>query len=206
MLNSDYRCRKATLQDPIEKIAKYIYLTDPYIYPKISPSPKDTAWIELIGACLTKEDNIFSIRHITVVTCGDEIVGIACVVPCGKKLTFSEDIPIPEALSGSILPVIEGYFAPLIAESLSYRGYNIVNICIDENHRGKGVGKQLMTHCIREYADNTLHLDAIAANLAAVRLYQAVGFRISGQYMGFSGDSTPLSCYHMVRPASVGGE
>ena len=199
MQKFDYCCRSAASCDNIEQIAKYIHLTDPYIYPKITPHPGDKAWVDLIAECLTKADNLFSLRHISVVTYGDDIVGIACTIPCGKKLTFSEGITIPQTLRNSISPVIEGYFHPLLEESYQYSGYNIVNVCIDENHRGRGVGKQLMAHCIRQYGSDTIHLDTIASNLAAVKLYTQSGFAISGQYMGYSGDDTLLPCYHMIR-------
>ena len=201
MPNSDYCCRSATAQDSVAQIAKYIYLTDPYIYPKITPDPSDKAWVHLISGCLSKENNLFSLRHISVVTYRDDIVGIACTIPCGQKLTFAEGIVIPPALHNGIKPVIDGYIQPLLEESYCYSGHNIVNVCIDEHHRGRGIGRQLMSHCIRQYGSDTLHLDTIASNAAAVKLYTVSGFEIDSEYLGFSGDDTPLPCYHMVRNA-----
>ncbi len=60
MLNSNYICRKATPRDSIALIAKYIHLTDPYIYPAITPNPTDEEWVELISRCAVNKDNIYS--------------------------------------------------------------------------------------------------------------------------------------------------
>lgn len=201
MPNSDYRCRPATVRDDIARIARYIHLTDPYIYPHITPDPDDREWTELIRRCSQKSDDLFSLRHISVVTHRDTIVGIACVIPCGQRLSFAADIPIPDTLASSIGAVMDGYFTPLLEESQALSGWNIVNICIDSDHRRKGVGKLLLDYCIRQYGSGTIHLDAIAANAAAVSLYRRAGFTVGGEYFGFSGDDSPLPCYHMIKHA-----
>lgn len=199
MQNSDLRCRKATLSDNIGVIAKLIHLTDPYIYPAICRDPLDEAWSELISRCIKSKNNVFSLDHITVVTHGDNIVGIAVVIPCPKKISFTDDIAIPKKLSYTIKNVDEGYFVPLAEESLSYNGYNIVNFCIDEGYRGNGIGAFLMEYCINEYGLYDVHLDVVSSNKAAVTLYKKFGFETTNEYMGFSGDDSELPCYHMVR-------
>lgn len=199
MLNSKCFCRKAIVDDDVEKIAKYIYLTDPYIYPKISSNPSDTLWTHFISDCLKSPSNIFYIENISVVVCDTDIVGVACVIPCQRKLSIIEKIQLPIELSQKILPVIEGYFDPLIEESYLYSGYNIVNICIDEKHRGKGLGNLLMSHCVGAYGTQLIHLDVIASNVSAVQLYKKFGFQIEKEYMGYSGDDSLLPCYHMIR-------
>jgi len=199
MSNYNYCCRKATLCDDTRKIAEYIHLTDPFIYPKITLNPGDNEWVQFISNCLTKKNNIFYIGNISVVMCDCDIIGVACVIPCQKELTITKDIELLPTISDNIQPVIEGYFAPLIEESYLYSGYNIVNICIDEKHRNKGLGSLLMTHCIEEYGAQTIHLDVIASNENAIKLYKNFGFEIKNEYMGFSGDSTLLPCYHMIR-------
>lgn len=196
---SDYYCRKATEQDDVAKIAKYIHLTDPYIYPKIAPDPTDEAWVSIVSQCLKRKDNVFSLCNFTVITYGDEIVGLSCIIPCGKRLTFSEGIIVPHTFLNGISQVNAGYFDPLIEENCIYSGYNFVNVCIDEAHQGKGVGERLLRYCIAQHDGSTLHLDVIASNTAAIRLYEKVGFRICNEYLGFSGDDTLLPCYHMMR-------
>lgn len=198
-MNSDYFCRKATLNDNLEQIAKYIHLTDPYIYPKISSDPSGSSWINFISECVRTPDNVFNIKNISVVIYGSDIVGIACVIPCKKKLTITNDIHIPSEISDRIQAAVEGYFNPLIEESYFYDGYNIVNVCIDEKYRGKGLGSLLMSHCIHEYGSDTIHLDVIASNESAIQLYKKYGFKIENEYLGYTGDDTLLPCYHMIR-------
>ena len=199
MSNYNYICRKASFDDDFEQIAKYIHLTDPYIYPTITQNPTDKIWINFISECLKIPNNIFCIENISVIIHYSDIIGIACVIPCKKELTIFEDFKKPIKLSDNIQSVIDGYFKPLIQESLTYDGYNITNICIDEDYRNKGLGGALMAHCIKEYGSQVLHLDVIAANKTAVHLYQKFGFRIESEYFGFSGDTIPLPCYHMIR-------
>ena len=181
-----------------EKIAAYIYLTDDYIYPCICESPTDQVWVDLIRQCMQTEGNLFHIDNLSVITHKEEIVGIACVIPCGAKMNFSEHIQIPEGLYQRLQLTIDGYFLPLLAESQEFTGHNITNICIDENYRGKGLGKLLMAHCIKEYGSGVIHLDVIADNESAVRLYRNSGFVITNEYMGFSGNGSDLPCYHML--------
>lgn len=199
MLNSNCFCRKATLKDDFEKIAKYIHLTDPYIYPAISLNPDDKSWICFVSECLRNPSNIFFIDNISVVICESDIVGIACVIPCQKDLTIVSDINIPINISQNLGSVINGYFDPLIEESKLYSGYNIVNVCIDEKYRGKGLGSLLMSHCVDTYGHNIIHLDVIASNTSAIQLYKKYGFQIEKEYLGFSGKDTLLLCYHMTR-------
>lgn len=198
MKASDYICRKALPGDSIPDIAKYIHLTDPYIYPAITCDPCDPDWEKLIASAMVQKNSIFSLSCLSVVLYKEKIIGIACVIPCGIPLSFN-GVTVPESLKNGFIKVEEGYFSPLIKESADLNGYNITNICIDEEHRGVGVGTLLLQHCIEEYGTRTLHLDMIASNSAAIRLYKKFGFEIAYTYNGFSGSDSPLLCYHMIR-------
>lgn len=202
MKNNNYVFRKALHEDNVSDIAKYIHLTDPYIYPTIASNPRDPDWVALISDATTKERTLFSLSNISVALHNGIIVGIACVIPCGTPIGLREMITVPERLKSRFDIAYEGYFLPLIAESINLEGYNITNICVDPQHRGKGVGDNLLKHCINEYGSSTLHLDVIADNLAAKNLYKKNGFEIIKSYNGFSGDGSPLPCYHMIRKPS----
>lgn len=199
MLNRECYCRKADLNDDIRAIAKYIHFTDPYIYPAICAEYSDTSWIELIGSCLACEDNVFYVDNILVAVYDDKIIGIACVIPCGERLSFDERIKVPDNISDTVKAVAKGYFKPLIEESMGFNGHNVVNICIDEAYRGKGFGRALMAHCVEKYTASPIHLDVIASNVTAVDLYKSFGFKIVDEYFGFSGNDTQLLCYHMIK-------
>ncbi len=199
MQTHDYYCRKANAFDDTKAIARYIHLTDPYIYPYICECPDDKYWSTFIDECTKIKGNIFNINNISVVLYKECIIGIACVIPCGEILNFTEQVKMPEILCHNLAYVNKGYFEPLINESQEYSGYNITNICIDKKHQGKGIGSLLMRHCIDEYGAKSLHLDVIASNEPAVRLYKSSGFWIVNKYLGFSGDNSDLLCFHMIR-------
>lgn len=64
-----------------------------------------------------------------------------------------------------------------------YEGVAEVSIYVSENHRGKGVGKILMEHLIKESEANgiwTLQSGMFPENKATIALHQRFGFRIVG--------------------------
>lgn len=200
MQNDSFRCRRVLPTDQAEDVARFLHLTDPYIYPAVCQDPADEEWVALVRNCMNAERNLFHARHLSVALCGEDIVGLICVIPCGVKLDFVNGIgDLSENFMHRLSPVIDGYFAPLIAESLSYDGYNITNVCVDSRYRGKGVGSLLLAHGIEMYGHSPIHLDVIASNRSAIHLYKKFGFEIATEYDGFSGDDTKLCCYHMVR-------
>jgi ribosomal protein S18 acetylase RimI-like enzyme len=52
---------------------------------------------------------------------------------------------------------------------------------VDREHRGRGIGKALMGHLMEEAAGagGLLRVGTQAANLASLRLYESLGFRIA---------------------------
>lgn len=187
----------ATEKDDICAIARYIHLTDPYIYPVICSSPCNKDWQDIIQGCYFSMDNVFSMKNIIVAEIDNEIIGILCVIPCQRSLHFIKDVPKQSALYSGILKANEGYFEPLIKESMELDGYNITNICVDMSFRGLGVGTALISYCKKRFPDSKLRLDVIADNVKAINLYKKMGFTIVKEYYGFSGTEDLLPCYHM---------
>ena len=198
MQTSDYLCRKATASDDAAMIAKYLYLTDPYIYPSICQDPADPMWVALIRECLQTQDDLYQLEHISVVLFRGQIVGVACVIPCGKSLAFAKNMQQNTQVRHKLQSAMEGYFLPMLAEAKGSVGYSLTNFCIDGDHQGKGIGSLFLSHCVETYGSQPMHLDVIAANQSAVRLYEKAGFRIEKHYSGFTGSEVELPCYHMV--------
>lgn len=205
-MNTQYfelSCRKAAFSDPVEKIAEYIHLTDAYIYPKICDSSKDKNWCDFIRACIQAPSNLYHRDHLVVLLRNDEIVGLACVIPCGQTYTITDGISLPASFSQKLAPVIHGYFQPLIDETQTFTGYNIINFCIDSRYHNMGYGKKLMEYCIELYGRQDVHLDVVADNAPALTLYEGFGFQKESLYMGYSGNDKLLPCYHMIRQDGV---
>ena len=196
---NDCAFRKACATDDVACIAKYLHLTDPYIYPVVCKDPTAPEWIALVGACLAAKNNFYSLEHLSVALADGKIIGVACVVPCGKKLSFSAGLTLPDAIKAGVACVEAGYFGPLAEENAGYAGYNLINICVDEAYRGRGIGRAFMAHLVSLYGGEDLHLDVVAHNAAAIRTYEACGFSATDQYLGFSGSDKKLPCLHMMR-------
>jgi [ribosomal protein S18]-alanine N-acetyltransferase len=60
---------------------------------------------------------------------------------------------------------------------------HILNLTVNKNHQGKGIGKQLLRHLIdiaRVKSSQVIMLEARHSNQAAIHLYQSVGFNEIG--------------------------
>ena len=204
MQNYKLECRMARADDDRRAIAALIHKTDPYIYPGICRDPYDPEWVGFISRCMDDEDNLFSIDNLSVLLADGRIVGVACVIPCGKHLSLTERVSVPDGFDGNFEEVNDGYFLPLIEEAEEFEGYDVTNVCISEDMRGRGAGSALMRFVVGAYGADVMHIDVIASNTAAVRLYERCGFENSSEYMGFSGEERPVLCSHMIREATEG--
>ena len=128
MNNCNVIYRKAVARDDLGTIAKYLHLTDPYIYPAICTASNSKYWESIVSACFFSDNNIFSKENMIVAEANGKIVGILNVIACGKPLRFIEDISDELPLTPELIAVNTGYFQPLLEESLSFDGYNITNI------------------------------------------------------------------------------
>ena len=200
-LKNDLTCEFATHEDDVKRIAGYLHLTDPYIYPTICKNCEDPDFVSLIGSCMKSAGNLYHTDHLITVKKAGVPVGIACVIPCGKTFVFSEGLTVPAAIQSGIELAEKGYFQPLLEENLDFEGYNVVNFCVDANLRGQGVGSLLMSFLLEQYGKSPIHLDVVASNTAAIGLYKKFGFVIQKEYEGFSGSDQLLPCYHMLRKA-----
>ena len=195
--------RKCKANDDFSQVAKYIYLTDDYIYPSICPSYDDSFFQKLILECSKDKTNLFYYENLFVALCDDKIIGVLCGIKAGEKKTFLENISITDEDYKKISSADKGYFIPLLDENTEFTGYNITNVCVDTNFRAMGIGGGLIEFYLSQIPDSTVHLDVIADNMPAIKLYQKHGFEIVNEYNGFSGSDKPLPCYHMIKKPSV---
>ena len=187
--------RKAQKSDSIREIAKLLYLTDPYIYPAASPS-FEGIWCEVIKGCLEDEQDFYYQNNLYVAECEGRIVGVIAAVQNGKAYRFAEFAP----KSAVAQEVWEGYYTPLAEECLLLSGQTVVNFCTDPAYRAKGIGKGLFAYYLSLFQGETIYLDVLADNNAAIGLYQSFGFQIVKGYKGFGGGGVGVDCYHMIKP------
>ena len=103
-----------------------------------------------------------------------------------SKEYFNELILNKEILVAKIDDKIVGYIIFNIREkeipSMRYRKQlNIEAMCVDENHRGKGIGTQLLK-CVKEFAiENNctdLYLTVNEENKNAIKTYEKFGMKV----------------------------
>ena len=103
-----------------------------------------------------------------------------------SKEYFNELILNKEILVAKIDDKIVGYIIVNIREkeipSMRYRKQlNIEAMCVDENHRGKGIGTQLLK-CVKEFAiENNctdLYLTVNEENKNAIKTYEKFGMKV----------------------------
>jgi putative acetyltransferase len=69
----------------------------------------------------------------------------------------------------------------------------LVKFYLSQKARGKGIGKELMEHCVRsaiEFGYKKLYLESLFQFSKAVRIYEKQGFLKLSQPLGNSGHST----------------
>ena len=199
MASCNFTYRKAKESDDFAAVAGLVHLTDPYIYPTVCQAPDDPFFYGLLLRCLADKTNIFALNNLFLALDGERPIGILCAIKCGKKATFLDNLLLTDGEKVRLAKANEGYFLPLIEESAAFEGHNVTNLCVDPAFRGKGVGEGLLRFYLESVKGDTVHLDVIAANGGAVRLYQRCGFVLDKEYNGFSGTEEPLLCYHMIR-------
>ena len=65
---------------------------------------------------------------------------------------------------------------------------HLLNICVDEAYRCRGIGRRVLNHLLREASANAALealLEVRPSNLPAIRLYQSLGFRQIGLRRGY---------------------
>ena len=197
MKTCNFSLRRARLDDDICAIAKYIYLTDPYIYPSIADNYESKDWISIVSQCYRMNDNLFYYKNIFVAIADERIIGICCIIPNKKHLEFNKRLNLSDALTQKIKGVVAGYFEPLLNESLDLEGYSVVNLCIDPMLRGLGFGKKLLEYAMKEVQSKVFYLDVIADNVSAICVYKSLLFEIEKEYYGFLNETSSILCYRM---------
>jgi ribosomal-protein-alanine N-acetyltransferase len=72
--------------------------------------------------------------------------------------------------------------------SLAAAEAHLLNVCVAEGYRCRGIGRRVLNHLLREAAANGAResfLEVRPSNFAAIRLYQSLGFRQIGLRRGY---------------------
>ena len=184
-------------------LADLIYDTDPYIYPAIFGSRENAE--ALLPLLFHTEDGMFRLENFFVGFFGGCIR--ALLLWKEGRLSWSPQIlretaekhgiPLSPYLDMVAQEYVDAYGADDKAGLIS-----LINLCVAEDCRGRGLGRALMERFIKQHPDADMELCALEDNRNAVRLYESLGFAITERYNGFSADHRRLGAVRMQRRAA----
>ncbi len=186
--------RALSLEDDLIQVARLIYDTDEYIFPYLYESDLQKA--ERVIVKMIQRDTIYNYRNITVATLDEKIVGLIVAketpifVDAGEMIRCFIDSN--EIVGERFTKTFNEYYKLFEDEP---EGVYIANVCVDKTCRGEGIGKKLLAAFLQKNPTKTYHLETVKENIAALKVYQACGFEITKEYLGFM----DVPCYRMMR-------
>ncbi len=193
-MEQDLILRPLSLSDDLMQVARLIYYTDDYVFPYLYDNDIERGIPVIIN--MIHSDTIYNYRNITVATLGENIVGIIVAqetpisVDLGAMVRCFLDAN--EAVGDRFTKTFNEYYKLFEDEP---DGVYIANVCVDSRYRGLGIGKKMMAEYVKAAPHKTYHLESVKDNVAALKTYEAVGFEITTEYLGF----TDVPCYRMIR-------
>jgi len=176
----------------LEDIAGLIYDTDPYIYPAMFHSREEA--VGIIPRMIQAGDRMFNCRNMFVAEEDGRIVGL--ILWIRGPLVWEPDIYCRcGGNSADIDKVCNEYFSQY--STCDDGIISVINCCVSSGKRNMGIGQGLLQSFMREVR-GVCELFVLSDNEPAVRLYQRNGFRICGQYDGFSAEGPRPKCFRMV--------
>ena len=86
--------------------------------------------------------------------------------------------------------------------------WHVMNVAVDPDHRGRGVGTMLLDRLFELTADDARRgytLEVRVSNATAIRLYERLGFRSRGIRRGYYTDNREDALIMWKEPVSRGG-
>ncbi len=183
--------RRANRQDDLEMIAELVYYSDNYIYPYMLNGVEEGK--KLISQMILSP-TIYNLDNLLVAQMRGHIVGVLVWVE--RPVTYYlEDFKTCFEKCGiefgeKQLKVWKDYYAYMNErQNLIY----IANLCVSSSCRGMGIATLLFNEVFK--LGNEFMLECVKANNNAVKLYEKLGFEITGEYPGF----TEIPCYKMQK-------
>ena len=174
------------------QVGRLIYMSDKYIYPYWFDSADDGA---KVIAKMTSLPTLYNQNNITVaITKDGQIAGV--LVACFSPVVESEE-HIRKAFENAGVAcdmrthrIFLDYYAKMAEDK---DGFYVANVAVDPQFRNKGIASKLITQRIKD--KGACHLECVIANQGAWKLYQKLGFRITGEYPGVF----DVPCYTMAK-------
>ena len=173
------KIRPLTLSDDLDKVAELIYETDPYIYPYWFKNY--TNWKQILIKLIKTKGSIFYYKNIIVAVECYTIIGIVIVLDDKDVLNYNylDLLKVDKYFEYTI-----NNYIMHICSNINNNAY-IPNVCVNENHRNKGVGYQLINY-VKDNYKKDISLHCLSNNKAAIGLYLKCGFQSLITEKGFN--------------------
>ncbi|MBQ6396494.1 GNAT family N-acetyltransferase [Candidatus Saccharibacteria bacterium] len=198
---NDIIIRNLKADDDLARAGELLFLVDPLIFPDfLGDSERAKAFgPQLFSA--TPETALFSFSRTLVAEQNGELLGIMCyreteVAPWdAEKITErfrSTGRPLPD----NFLRANESYMKKITDAELPADSAEIEFLATAPEARGRGVASRLFEYMKNPDKYAELHLDVLANNENAIRLYEKQGFERVSTFPCYPDGS--VNVYHMV--------
>jgi ribosomal protein S18 acetylase RimI-like enzyme len=171
------------IRHDLEKVTDLIFETEPHLFSLLFGKNKTKAF-NRIKKIIRVGKNTFGHENIYLAIEDDQILGLTIIIKGNEIDSKIESEKFSEALDffGLIrLIFIEKFLLDrLLKTVLEKNDLYVNNVCVDKDHRGKGVGKFLMNNILiiaKSKHCNRILLDVSKDNIAAIALYKKIGFK-----------------------------
>lgn len=195
-------------QEQYSAISRLIFETDPYIYPAIfgeGSRGMQNAVAILPSVFELKKDAMFAKNNLFVLFNNEDIIGL--ILWCDKNLEWNIESLLEIAnekgieLNKENIELVRKEYVDsrYLDGEQNYNHMSLINVCVNSNYRGTGVGTHMLNCFIKEHTQGTMELAVLADNTPAIKLYQRFGFRIYQEEDGFSLIKEKPKCLIMRR-------
>lgn len=139
-------------------------------------------------ACLTdlvrRSRNRFSHQYIRIAELNHQVVGAAILVPAAylnNNADYRDILNFSQQLWLKLVQCI--ILRHVLQHSFPTEAFYVSNLAVATEYRNRGIGRQLLLHCIAEAATaskttNTVFISVDVSNVKAQKLYESLGFQL----------------------------
>lgn len=168
----------------LDKVADLIYETEPELFSLLFGKKKNKA-LPNIKKVVQAGQNSFGYDFIYIAIEKEDILGLTIIYrgnEIDKKIESNRFTTSLDFFSLIRLIIIELIFVRrLLTGNIDEQDLYISNICVDAQHRGKGIGTFLLENIIKQAEKNqcrSIILDASKEKKPVISLYEKHGFEI----------------------------
>ena len=192
--------RNLRADDDLARAGELLFLVDPYIFPDFLG---DARHARIFGPKLfdNTKNGLFSFGNTLVAEENGELLAILCfretkVAPWNTPKITERFVETGEPLPENFARANEKYMQKITDAELPKNAVEIEFLATAPEARGRGIASELFAHLKNPEKYAELHLDVLANNENAIRLYEKQGFKKVSTFPCYPDGSVDV--YHMV--------